>query len=157
MKLLSISTLPVVSLLAVLALSSRSIDNGDAHSATKMPGMSGGSMAGSSSPTVAAQSPASGPHNNADVSFATDMIPHHAQAVQMADGDMSALAAASGAAFDRSRVRLMITHHSGAVAMSKKELATGSSDQARALARQIIDAQIAEIARLRTVLATLPG
>lgn len=75
----------------------------------------------------------------------------------MAEGDMSALAAASGAAFDRSWVRLMITHHSGAVTMSKKELATGSSDQARALARKIIDAQTAEIARLRTVLATLPG
>lgn len=28
---------------------------------------------------------AAGPHNAADVAFATDMIPHHAQAVEMAD------------------------------------------------------------------------
>ena len=28
---------------------------------------------------------ASGPHNQADVSFATNMIPHHAQAIEMAD------------------------------------------------------------------------
>lgn len=220
MKLLSISTLPVVSVLAVLALSSCSSDNGDSHPAGNLPGMSGSSAGGSSSPTAAAQPPANGPHNEADISFATDMIPHHGQAVQMADlaltrgdngevkslaaqitkaqepeiqlmsgwlrgwgqpvpaasmsmagasmtdgsmtgmmtdSDMSALAAASGAAFDRSWVRLMITHHSGAVAMSKKELAAGSSAQARVLARQIIDAQTAEIARLHTVLATLPG
>lgn len=32
-----------------------------------------------------AGAPATGPHNQADVAFATDMIPHHAQAVQMAD------------------------------------------------------------------------
>ncbi|MBZ4015143.1 DUF305 domain-containing protein [Streptomyces purpurogeneiscleroticus] len=29
--------------------------------------------------------PAAGPHNDADVSFAQDMIPHHRQAVEMAD------------------------------------------------------------------------
>lgn len=51
---------------------------------------------GGSSPTVQAPQagaaasasygpPASGPHNEADVAFATDMIPHHAQAVEMAD------------------------------------------------------------------------
>ena len=61
------------------------------HSATSgamtspMPGMGG---TGSPGPAGA---PATGPHNSADVSFATDMIPHHAQAVTMAD--MAATAA----------------------------------------------------------------
>lgn len=39
----------------------------------------------SSSPTPSATgTPASGPHNAADVTFATGMIPHHGQAVEMA-------------------------------------------------------------------------
>lgn len=41
-----------------------------------------GSGATASSP---AGSSAAGAHNNAEVAFATDMIPHHAQAVAMAD------------------------------------------------------------------------
>lgn len=43
---------------------------------------SGPNSSAAASPTG---TPTSGPHNAADVSFATDMIPHHAQAVQMAD------------------------------------------------------------------------
>lgn len=40
---------------------------------------------GSTPSTTSAYGPAaSGPHNTADVAFATDMIPHHAQAVEMA-------------------------------------------------------------------------
>lgn len=54
----------------------------DAHSPMSgqmsMSGMAGGSA------TVPAGAPATGPHNAADVSFATDMIPHHAQALEMA-------------------------------------------------------------------------
>lgn len=45
-------------------------------------------MTMSSSPAAKASAtgtPASGPHNRQDVSFATDMIAHHAQAVTMAD------------------------------------------------------------------------
>lgn len=49
--------------------------------------MSGGSTA-AAAPTG---TPASGPHNQADLAFATDMIPHHTQAVQMSD--MAAAAA----------------------------------------------------------------
>lgn len=37
-----------------------------------------------SSPSASAAPAASGPHNAADVTFAKDMIPHHAQAVEMA-------------------------------------------------------------------------
>src|SRR3954470_7551772 len=45
---------------------------------SSMPGMNAG---GSDAATGA---PAAGPHNAADVEFATNMIPHHAQAVYMA-------------------------------------------------------------------------
>lgn len=43
--------------------------------------------AGTSSMSVppGSSAPAAADHNQADVSFATDMIPHHAQAVEMAD------------------------------------------------------------------------
>ncbi|MGI8867287.1 MAG: DUF305 domain-containing protein [Mycobacteriales bacterium] len=41
------------------------------------------SMHMTSGPTTG--TPAAGPHNTQDVSFATDMIPHHAQAVTMAE------------------------------------------------------------------------
>ncbi|MDQ2756670.1 MAG: DUF305 domain-containing protein [Actinomycetota bacterium] len=65
---------------------------------------------GASSPTTgsppSAGAPAEGPHNAADVSFATDMIPHHSQAVTMAtmattaatNADVKTLAAAISAA-----------------------------------------------------------
>lgn len=36
-------------------------------------------------PTASFGPAASGPHNDADVTFVTDMLPHHAQAVEMAD------------------------------------------------------------------------
>ena len=39
----------------------------------------------SSAAGAALGAPAKGPHNSADITFATDMIPHHTQAVMMAD------------------------------------------------------------------------
>jgi len=42
-------------------------------------------MSQSSTTAASAGKPASGPHSDADVAFATGMVPHHAQAVQMAD------------------------------------------------------------------------
>lgn len=39
----------------------------------------------SPSPSHSYGPPASGPHNEADVSFASNMIPHHSQAIEMAD------------------------------------------------------------------------
>ena len=49
----------------------------------------GGGMSMSSTSPAAVGIPATGPHNSADVAFATNMIPHHRQAVQMADMALS--------------------------------------------------------------------
>jgi len=163
------------------------------------------------SPSASYGPAATGPHNDADVSFATDMIPHHAQAVEMADlaldkatndkvttlataikgaqdpeirtmsgwlvgwGEkvpgamhgghsmsgmmseerMADLEKASGAAFDRLWVDMMIEHHEGAVLMAREELAEGQSPDAKALAQDIIEAQNAEIATMRELAKTL--
>lgn len=159
------------------------------------------------SPQTAAQ------FNDADVTFAQDMIPHHRQAIEMAmlaDGradrpevkslatdieraqdpeiqtmtgwleawgeevpehasgmdhggtdmpgmmsaeDMKALGQASGAAFDRMFLEMMIRHHEGAIQMARTEQANGKNADAIALAKQIEAAQTAEIATMRE----LPG
>ena len=170
------------------------------------------SSQGAQSPASSSASAASGvtAHNAADVSFATDMIPHHSQAVKMAnmalskatnddvkssatqikaaqdpeintmtgwlkawnqpvssgsmtamtgmshtgmmsDADMASLDKASGAAFDRMWVTMMITHHQGAVDMSKTELAGGQFGPTKTLAQSIITSQTAQIGQLRTL------
>lgn len=188
-------------------------------------GCAGSPGAGQTAPT---QPPAAGQsdstHNPADVSFATAMIPHHRQAVQMADlvpghgasvpvtqlanairaaqqpeidqmtamlrawnapvpmeghdmsgmggmsssdhaghggmtGMMSAeqmagLAKATGAAFDRQFLTLMIDHHQGAVEMAATELRDGANSEAKALAQRITDAQNKEISQMRGLLAS---
>lgn len=57
--------------------------SGGSGSQTRPSSMSSG-MSMSSSSAAQGGAPASGPHNAADVSFTTDMIPHHAQALEMA-------------------------------------------------------------------------
>lgn len=150
-------------------------------------------------------------YNDADVMFAQAMIPHHAQALEMAqlaeghragpevaelaaqieaaqdpeiqlmtgwlnnwDQDvpdlsldhgamdhgngmmtadqMTALDDASGGAFDRMFLELMIEHHEGAIAMSETELSEGANDEAKDLAQEIIDAQQAEIDKMQELL-----
>ncbi|NUP27005.1 MAG: DUF305 domain-containing protein [Nocardia sp.] len=153
-----------------------------------------------------------GDHNQADIRFAEEMIPHHRQAVEMAamvpshtgnpevidlaariqqaqdpeiatmtgwlrawgvaepeagghsgmdhgsmpgmmtDEQMSQLEAARGPEFDRMWLTMMIAHHEGAVRMAETELAEGVNPDAQALARQVIDAQQAEIDRMRALL-----
>ena len=80
--------LAAVSAAGVLTLAACGSSGGSAqHSSSS--GMPSGSMSsGMAMPggsTSAAGSAASGPHNSADAAFATDMIPHHAQAIEMAD------------------------------------------------------------------------
>ena len=75
----------------------------------------------------------------------------------MAAEGMAALESASGAEFDRMFLEMMITHHRGAVDMAEAELADGSYPDAVQLAREIVDAQTAEIAEMETLLSELAG
>lgn len=51
--------------------------------------------------------------------------------------------------FDRSFIAMMVPHHRGAIAMAKVELAKGSDPELKTLAKGIISAQEAEIAKMR--------
>lgn len=73
-------TVPAVALSAALLLSAC----GGGSGATS--GSAGsGTPKTSSAPDSSTGTPASGEHNDADVAFATGMVPHHSQAVEMAD------------------------------------------------------------------------
>jgi uncharacterized protein (DUF305 family) len=185
---------------------------GDDNDSGSMPGMNHGSTSASETPSAAAG------FNDADVTFATGMIPHHRQAVEMADlatkkagnatvkqlaaaikaaqdpeiqqmsgwltgwgkpvptpgmdhssHDMSAmpgtmtaeemadLGKATGAAFDRMWVQMMIKHHQGAVTMAKTEQTSGSSSTAIELAEKIETDQNREITTMQKLLTELPA
>ena len=196
---------------AIGGCSSSTTHGGSGHD--QMPAMPSMSGSGSASPDAAAS------HNTADITFATHMIPHHQQAVVMADlalsqaaspqlktmateikgaqnpeiqtmagwlqswghpvptgmagmaghssmagmegmmteQEMQQLQAAAGADFDRLWLRMMTTHHEGAVAMSTTELQQGKDPAAKALAQQIITAQNKEIAAMAQLLSTITG
>lgn len=200
--------------LVTLAACSSSGSPSQQNSPNSASHMSGG-MSMPSGSTTSVGPAAAGPHSSADITFTTDMIPHHRQAIQMADlavakatnaevrslateirtaqapeiekmsgwlagwgapvpgasthpgmpgmsmpgmmsaGDMKALSQASGAAFDKMWVAMMIKHHSGAIATAKTELATGRNADAKALAQSIIASQSAEIVQLRKLLPKL--
>jgi uncharacterized protein (DUF305 family) len=179
-----------------------------------------GSAGGHGSTTVVV--PDGAEFNAADVSFAQGMIPHHGQAVQMADlalqvstntevkalaeqikaaqspeieqmttwltdwdqavpdpdatmaedadgaggmtmpgmmsaADMTRLGAATGSDFDRMFLEMMILHHEGAIEMAELELAEGTYQPTKDLARAVITGQQAEIEEMRTLLAGLPA
>lgn len=202
-----------VVLTATACSSSSGSDSSGANSSGAMPsGMSSG-MSMPASPATGAST--GGAHNTSDVEFATNMIPHHGQAIEMADlalakatnpqvkafarqikaaqspeirkmsdwlrgwgapvpsssmgasmpgmsmpgqmsaADMTNLRNASGTAFDKMWVEMMIKHHTGAIDMAKTQLAKGQSTDAKALAQAIIDGQSAEIAQFRKLLPTL--
>lgn len=63
----------------------------------------------------------------------------------MSDGDMDDLHAARGAAFDRMWLRMMITHHEGAITMAEQVLSTTKDAEVTKLAEAIIEAQKVEI------------
>jgi len=73
----------------------------------------------------------------------------------MSQADMDALRDADGDDAARLFLTGMITHHQGAIAMAKQELANGQNPDAKQLAQNIIDAQQAEIATMNTLLQNL--
>ncbi|QNE21318.1 DUF305 domain-containing protein [Kribbella qitaiheensis] len=192
-----------------LAGCSSSTDHGS------MPGMSQPTSSATSTTPVTTAAPV-GDHNDADVKFATDMIPHHQQAVQMADmtvtkattlavkelaagikaaqdpelkqmsawltswgapvpssmaghdmsgsmpgmmsmDEMASLDKATGAAFERMWLQMMIKHHQGAVAMAKTEQTTGNATAAIALAKKIETGQTGEIDTMQKLLVHYTG
>ena len=70
----------------------------------------------------------------------------------MSDDQMTQLTAASGAAFDKLFLQLMITHHQGALTMAQTEEATGKNPDALALAGSIITIQTAQISAMQDLL-----
>lgn len=75
----------------------------------------------------------------------------HGSGMMSAD-DMDKLKAAEGAAFDRTWITQMISHHEGAVTMAEQVLATTQNPEVKQLAEAIIKAQKAEIATMQSLL-----
>ena len=67
----------------------------------------------------------------------------------MSAGDMAKLEKASGAAFDRMFLQMMVEHHTGAVKMAQTEVANGENADAKAMAEEIITTQRAEIDEMK--------
>lgn len=162
-----------------------------------------------SAPSSSNGAPAPAASNDADVAFATGMLPHHQQAVDMSalvpsrstndaviklaaaisaeqqpeiqvfnvllvqwsangdahqghdgmamdgmvdDGTMAKLASLQGPEFDTLWLQSMIGHHEGAIKMAQTELASGTNDDAKRIANQIVTTQQAEITQMKQML-----
>ncbi|MDQ4104505.1 MAG: DUF305 domain-containing protein [Actinomycetota bacterium] len=70
----------------------------------------------------------------------------------MSADQMRQVGQASGDAFDRMFLQMMIVHHRGAVTMAQDELSDGKNAEARQLAQRIIDAQQREITKMQALL-----
>ena len=73
----------------------------------------------------------------------------------MSEEQMQQLEQATGAAFDRMFLEMMIAHHTSAIDMAEQEVANGQNPDAKALAAKIIADQRAEIDRMQQLLTTL--
>ncbi len=73
----------------------------------------------------------------------------------MSDQQLVQLRAAQGVDAARQYLTGMIAHHEGAVRMAQTELDTGKAEDAKKLARDIIDAQQREIATMKQILGSL--
>jgi uncharacterized protein (DUF305 family) len=75
----------------------------------------------------------------------------------MSAQEISNLGNATGSAFDRMWLRMMVRHHQGAIAMAKTALAQGVDPDAKKLAKSVIDGQSFEIADMNSILTEIPG
>lgn len=85
--------------------------------------------------------------------------PHHGGAAGSANQDgmvddatMAKLKTLKGAQFDTLWLQSMISHHQGAVAMAKVEIADGESKDMKVMANNIVITQEAEIGELKQIL-----
>jgi uncharacterized protein (DUF305 family) len=95
------------------------------------------------------------PVPSASMSAGHDMGGHEGMTGMMSAAELQQLEGASGAAFDKLWLEMMITHHQGAIEMAKTELATGQNQPAKALAQSIITSQAKEIATMQALLSSL--
>ncbi len=80
---LRLLVLPLVAVVTAVALAACGSSSTPGQTGPGMPGMNSSSSSATTSGQVGPA--ATGPHNQADVAFASGMIPHHRQAVAMAD------------------------------------------------------------------------
>jgi uncharacterized protein (DUF305 family) len=89
-----------------------------------------------------------------DESGAGSMMGGHAGHMDgvLSDEQMSQLADAQGADFDRLYLEGMIGHHEGAITMAQDVIDNGENPKVIALAQEIIDAQASEIEQMKQLL-----
>lgn len=73
----------------------------------------------------------------------------------MSDADMNALKNSSGTTASKLFLTEMTTHHTSALSMAKTEIDKGRYPAAIALAKKIVSAQTAEIAKMSGILTTI--
>lgn len=208
-----VATLPVLALTAALLLALTGCDGGSAsESASAAPSVIAPGAPGEKATTLSQEDAAKAlpddSPNAADVTYVTNMIAHHQQALVMTsladthasgkqvrglaaridaaqgpeidvmeawlktnggshdaahghdhskmpgmatEAQLAALRQARGAEFDRQFLRLMITHHQGAVTMATEVLTHGRNVQVGEWANEVIAQQSAEIARMRAM------
>jgi uncharacterized protein (DUF305 family) len=95
--------------------------------------------------------------NGAESSPETSTDAHEGHDMGAMDGmvdeaTMARLATLRGAEFDTLWLQSMIGHHEGAIGMANTEIADGANPDAKALAKQIVTAQQAEIDQMKQML-----
>ncbi|MFI8824757.1 DUF305 domain-containing protein [Streptomyces sp. NPDC053431] len=76
---------------------------------------------------------------------------HHTMPGMATEAQLAALKAARGKAFDELFLKLMITHHQGAVTMAAEALSQGNNVLVEEMANDVIAQQTAEIDRMRSL------
>ncbi|MFJ8851790.1 DUF305 domain-containing protein [Streptomyces sp. NPDC102437] len=76
---------------------------------------------------------------------------HSAMPGMATEAQLKKLRAADGAAFDKLFLKLMITHHQGAITMATEVLAEGNNVQIEEMAGDVVAQQTVEIDRMRTM------
>lgn len=80
---------------------------------------------------------------------------HSAMEGMMTPDQMKELKSATGLAFDRRFLEMMIEHHMGAITMAEEETRKGKDPEVVALANEIRGSQSTEVDEMQAILATL--